>query len=209
MIMTVQNALHSHNLTNTSSDKDLDKILLTLENLANERSSLTIAQLSTKCNIPTSNIARLDMMLKYMYQKANSLNIKLSVNFHINMNEILTDYVTEDVLVTIVADLLDNAIIATKLSSTNKEIYIDFNKKNSHYCINIFDTGIPFEPYTIKYAGTKKASTHLDTGGSGIGLMSTFTYLRHFGGSFVIDETIDISPYTKKGINCNGLSYRF
>lgn len=198
MIMTIENVLQSHNLTTANSNKDLDEVLLTLEKLANERSALTITQLSTKCNIPTSNIARLDIMLKYMYQKANSLNIKLSVDFHININEILTDHVTEDVLVTIVADLLDNAIIATKLSSTNKEIYIDFNKENSHYCINIFDTGIPFEPYTIKYAGIKKASTHLDTGGSGIGLMSTFTYLRHFGGSFVIDETINISQYTKK-----------
>lgn len=198
MIMTVQNALHSHNLTNTSSNNDLDKILSTLERLANERSSLSIAQLSTTCNIPTSNIVRLDIMLRYMYQKAHSLNIKLSVDFHINITEMLTDYFTEDVLVTVVADLIDNAIIATKLASKNKEIHIDFNKNNNNYCINIFDTGIPFEASTIRYAGIKKASTHLDNGGSGIGLMATFSSLRECGGSFEIDETINISPYTKK-----------
>ena len=28
--------------------------------------------------------------------------------------------------------------------------------------------------------------------------MSTFTHLKHFGGSFVIDETIETFPYTKK-----------
>ena len=198
MIMTVQNALHSHNLTNTSSNNDLDKILSTLERLANERSSLSIAQLSTTCNIPTSNIVRLDIMLRYMYQKAHSLNIKLSVDFHINITEMLTDYFTEDVLVTVVADLIDNAIIATKLARKNKEIHIDFNKNNNNYCINIFDTGIPFEASTIRYAGIKKASTHLDNGGSGIGLMATFSSLRECGGSFEIDETINISPYTKK-----------
>lgn len=198
MIITVQNALHSHNLTNTSSNNDLDKILSTLERLANERSSLSIAQLSTSCNIPTSNIVRLDIMLRYMYQKAHSLNIKLSVDFHINITEMLTDYFTEDVLVTVVADLIDNAIIATKLARKNKEIHIDFNKNNNNYCINIFDTGIPFEASTIRYAGIKKASTHLDNGGSGIGLMATFSSLRECGGSFEIDETINISPYTKK-----------
>lgn len=198
MIMTVQNALYSQKQTNAIPNKDLDKILSTLEKLANERSSLSIAQLSTTCNIPTSNIVRLDMMLRYMYQKAHSLNIKLSVDFHINITEMLTDYFTEDVLVTVVADLIDNAIIATKLARKNKEIHIDFNKNNNNYCINIFDTGIPFEASTIRYAGIKKASTHLDNGGSGIGLMATFSSLRECGGSFEIDETINISPYTKK-----------
>lgn len=198
MIMTVQNALYSQKQTNAIPNKDLDKILSTLERLANERSSLSIAQLSTTCNIPTSNIVRLDIMLRYMYQKAHSLNIKLSVDFHINITEMLTDYFTEDVLVTVVADLIDNAIIATKLASKNKEIHIDFNKNNNNYCINIFDTGIPFEASTIRYAGIKKASTHLDNGGSGIGLMATFSSLRECGGSFEIDETINISPYTKK-----------
>lgn len=198
MIMSVQNALSSQVLTNDTPNEKLHELLSTLEKLTNERSSLTIAQLSTKCNIPTSNIARLDMMIRYMQQKAHSLNIKLSVDFHTNINEMLTDYFTEDVLVTIVADLIDNAIIATKLSTENKEIYIDFNKENNHYNINVYDTGIPFEASTIRYAGIKKASTHLDTGGSGIGLMATFSSLRECGGSFVIDETINISPYTKK-----------
>lgn len=198
MIMTVQNALYSQKQTNAIPNKDLDKMLSTLEKLANERSSLSIAQLSTTCNIPTSNIVRLDMMLRYMYQKAHSLNIKLSVDFHINITEMLTDYFTEDVLVTVMADLIDNAIIATKLARKNKEIHIDFNKNNNNYCINIFDTGIPFEASTIRYAGIKKASTHLDNGGSGIGLMATFSSLRECGGSFEIDETINISPYTKK-----------
>lgn len=198
MIMSVQNALSSHVLTNDTPNEKLHELLSTLEKLTNERSSLTIAQLSTKCNIPTSNIARLDMMIRYMQQKAHSLNIKLSVDFHTNINEMLTDYFTEDVLVTIMADLIDNAIIATKLSTENKEIYIDFNKENNHYNINVYDTGIPFEASTIRYAGIKKASTHLDTGGSGIGLMATFSSLRECGGSFVIDETINISPYTKK-----------
>lgn len=198
MILSVQNALSSYNLANNNYNEELEKLLTILENLTNERSYLAAIQLGTKCNIPTSNITRLDMMIRYMHQKAKSHGINLSIDYQINVNEILTNLFTEDTLVTMVADLLDNAIIATKLSSTNKEIYIEFNKENNHYCINIFDTGIHFEPYTIKYAGIKKASTHLDTGGSGIGLMATFTYLRNFGGSFVIDETIDTSPYTKK-----------
>lgn len=198
MIIAVQNALSTQTSNNLNQKALLEPILKELELLATERSILTTNQIEAQFSIPSSSITRLDMMLKFMSQKAEKFDIKLTIDFHVKANDMISEDFTEDALVTIVADLVENAIIATKLSSITKEIYIDFTKNNNNYCINVYDTGIPFEPYTIKYAGIKKASTHLDNGGSGIGLMSTFTLLKDSYSSFVIDETIDKDNYTKK-----------
>ena len=198
MIMSVQHALSSYCSSDEIADIELTKLLTELEKLSVQRSILTSKQLESPCSIPLSNITRLDMMLKFMYKKADEFHINLTVDFHSEVCNMLTKFFTEDSLVTILADLIDNAIIATKLSFDQKEIYIDFTKENDNYRIDVYDSGIPFEPYTIQNAGIKKASTHLDTGGSGIGLMTIFTLLRECGGSFVIDEIIKIKPYRKK-----------
>lgn len=105
--------------------------------------------------------------------------------------------ISEDALVTLIADLTENAIIATK-ESESKNIHLSLDMENNNFCISVFDSGIHFEPYTIENAGKKKASTHLNDGGSGIGLMTTFTFLREYLASFIIDETIENEKYTKK-----------
>ncbi len=198
MIMSVQSALSSLNAENLDHNTELQSLLTELEKLSAERSLLTKKQLEVQNSIPATNITRLDMMLKYMQQSADKSGIQLNAVFNTDISRMFSDQFTEDNLVTLVADLVENAIIATKLSFDAKEILIDFTRVNDFYCIDIYDTGIPFEPYTIVNAGIKKASTHLDTGGSGIGLMTTFTLLRECSGSFVIDEAIDMSPYNKK-----------
>lgn len=198
MMMSVQTALSAQLHSGDDNNFELNALLSELEALYAERSTLSQAQLSAKCPLPESKLIRLDMMLKYMYQKSENLGIQMTADFQIDIKEMLSKQFSEDFLVTIVADLIDNAIIATNLSSEYKKIHIDFAKENDNYCIAVYDTGIPFELHTIKYAGIKKASTHLDNGGSGIGLMSTFTLLKDSYSSFVIDETIDKDNYTKK-----------
>ena len=198
MMMSVQTALSAQLHSGDDNNFELNALLSELEALYTERSTLSQAQLSAKCPLPESKLIRLDMMLKYMYQKSENLGIQMTADFQIDIKEMLSKQFSEDFLVTIVADLIDNAIIATNLSSEYKKIHIDFAKENDNYCIAVYDTGIPFELHTIKYAGIKKASTHLDNGGSGIGLMSTFTLLKDSYSSFVIDETIDKDNYTKK-----------
>ena len=198
MVMSVHTAISSINNCDTKTAAKLTDLLSELEKLSAERSSLVTKQIDGDKIMPTSGLFRLDMMLQFMKQKADNLSIELSYDFHINIHEMLTTLFTEDFITTIIADLTENALIATNLSCNFKKIYIDFTLKNNIYRIDIYDTGIPFEPYTIQNAGKKRGSTHLDTGGSGIGLITIFTLLKQCGGSFEIDEILDNTDYTKK-----------
>ena len=198
MIIAVQKVISMRN-ENTNEVKAIaNSLLLELEELSLERSHLLKHQFNDISNITQSNIFRLDAVMNYMYNKAKTIGITLTISYDINVSDIISSSFSVDALVTIVADLIENAIIATNLSLEQKEILIKFANQNNIYCIDIYDTGIPFEVYTIENAGKNKASTHLDTGGSGIGLMTIFALLKKCNGSFVIDELLDNSQYKKK-----------
>lgn len=171
-------------------------LLTNLNQLTKERVGILNASHS-KSSLPATGLVRLDSVISYMYEKALSKNIKLDASIDIDVQEMVNKSISEDVLVTLIADLTENAIIATKNTDT-KNILLTLGIENKNYCVSIFDSGIPFEPYTIENAGIKKASTHLDDGGSGIGLMTTFALLKECRASFIIDETTGIKHYTKK-----------
>lgn len=138
-----------------------------------------------------------------MSEKAETFNIEFDVKVSADIPYMLKNVVTENIFVTILVDLLDNAIIATK-EVTTRNILLSIDMEDEYYCVSIYDSGILFEAYTIENAGRIKASTHLKEGGSGIGLMTIFAFLRQNLASFVIDEKLnDIEQvnekmYTKK-----------
>lgn len=171
-------------------------LLTNLNQLTKERVGILNAS-HRKSSLPVTGLVRLDSVISYMYEKALSKNIKLDASIDIDVQEMVNKSISEDVLVTLIADLTENAIIATKNTDT-KNILLTLGIENKNYCVSIFDSGIPFEPYTIENAGIKKASTHLDDGGSGIGLMTTFALLKECRASFIIDETTGNEHYTKK-----------
>lgn len=197
MEMAVNNLLTEYS---SSSDEHLNKraceLLSDLNRLTNERRGILDNQISQRNNLPTAGIIRFDSIISYMYEKARSMNINFDVRIDTDISQMIDTTVDLDTLVTLVADMTENAIIATNYSD-NKNILLSFQNKNGVFSINVYDSGIHFEPYTIVNAGLKKASTHLDTGGSGIGLMTIFRLLVRSLSSFVIDETIEDTRYTK------------
>jgi hypothetical protein len=54
--------------------------------------------------------------------------------------------------------------------------------------LSIQDSGIPFEAETLANLGLKKTTTHIDTGGSGIGYLTVFEILSESGASLSITE---------------------
>lgn len=183
--------LHKHTLT----------LLADIKNLSAERNGILEHTSEHHRSLPSLGLVRLDAALRYMYEKSFSDNITLDISTTFKPEELIDKYISEDELVTLICDLLENAFISTNNCGTKKvflEFGFDNNNKNNMYCISIYDTGIPFTPFTIINAGKKRASTHLDTGGSGIGLMTTFSLLNKYCASFVIDERPQNSEYTKK-----------
>lgn len=178
-------------------------LLEELKKLSDERSGILDSSESINKKIESTGFIRLDSILSYMNEKAESFDIEFDVKINVDIPYMIKNIVREDILVTLLADLVDNAIIATKEAYT-KNILLSIDMKGKYYSVSIYDSGIPFEPYTIENAGRAKASTHINDGGSGIGLMTTFAFLKQNLASFIIDEKFeDIDQiggkkYTKK-----------
>lgn len=98
----------------------------------------------------------------------------------------------------LLADLLENAIIATK-HSKEKNILVHLGILYQNYVIEVFDSGIPFESKTLKDFGIKRTTTHSNEGGSGIGLMSIYELMKQYKASFLLEKyNLEKSGFTKK-----------
>ena len=64
--------------------------------------------------------------------------------------------------------------------------------------LSIYDTGIEFEIDTLLNLGLKHITTHSETGGTGIGFMTSFETLNKCKGSLIIEEySKETNIYTK------------
>lgn len=174
-----------------------EMLLTDLKKLSAERSGILDHATTRDHSLPRVGLIRLDAALRYMYEKSFSTDISFDIRLSVKLEELLDKYISEDALVTLVCDLTENAFIAT-CNCEAKKVCLEFTVENNIYCVSFYDTGAPFTPYTIANAGKKRASTHLDAGGSGIGLMTTFALLNECCASFVIDEHPKAAQYTKK-----------
>ena len=79
--------------------------------------------------------------------------------------------IDENLLNTLLADLGENAVIATNKSDT-RHIFLSLGVRDGYYYVHVFDSGLCFEPEVIKHLGKARYTTHKEEGGSGIGLIS-------------------------------------
>ena len=200
MIMSLENLLTKacdNNISSHTLSKDATNILNELKVLSSERTGTLNSNSPRKLLFNSTNLIRLDSVIEYMYQKSISENISFNVSINADIETLIRKTISEDALVTLIADLTENAIIATRQNDNEKHILLNIVNTNNTYCIEIYDNGSLFSPHVIRNAGKRPTTTHLDTGGSGIGLMTTFALLRESFASFVIDETISDSRYSK------------
>lgn len=144
-----------------------------------------------------TGIPSLDAILVYMYQKAQSNGIRFYATATQESLAKCPTKLTNEKLVHILSDLLENAIIATK-SSSDKQIQLQIYLANGIFTIEIADTGLSFEPATLISFGLEKASTHLKDGGSGIGLLDIWKIKEEVKASIHIHEYETGTPFSKK-----------
>lgn len=171
-------------------------LLETLKTLSNERTDIVNLYKNQVESLPVTGLYRIDSLIKYMKQKAYNHNINFSFITNSNLKYLIENIINEDDLCTILADLIENAIIATKDQNT-KHILLNIDIEENSYYINIHDSGIPFETNTILNLGIIRTTTHSSTGGSGIGLMNTIELLKKYSASFIITESTDTTIFTK------------
>ncbi len=181
-------------LADTSNEK-AEALLQELNRFSKERSETLQAYESRQAALPKIGLFSIDTMLNYLHQRALKHRIDFQLSLEGDISGI-TDVISEQDLRTIIADLGENAIIATKESEI-KTIRISIERKTDGYALCFFDSGEAFAAEVLENFGTQRCTTHAATGGSGIGLVTTGELAAKYQGEFYITEENIPQPYTK------------
>lgn len=174
-----------------------DKLLLELQKEDYGRKQM-ISDLSKPETLSFTNILSINCLLNYMIHKGQAESISLEVSLTGNIHYFLEQIMEEHDFLTLLADLLENALIATKHGG-GTQILFHFGIIEEYYSISVWDSGIPFTKETLLHLGIKQYTTHKKDGGSGIGLMSTYELLQKYQASIQIEEYMNNeSLYQKK-----------
>lgn len=173
-------------------------LLADLQQMSSTRKGILRHQEQLCISAPPTGISAIDGLFQYMQQKAYDMEIKLEITVSCDLKDFVTNQINEMELRTLLADLLENALIATQYRKGNY-VLLAIDKVNKHYSINIFDRGIPFTKEVLADLGLSRHTTHADNGGSGIGLVTTYDLLQKYRASLLIEEyESDSGLFTKK-----------
>ena len=174
---------------NTETENKGLGILHELDEIMRERKNMILeAQRKYKILQPTG-MERIDNILDYMLLKATENGIQFDFSIAEDIKRIAENTISSGKLGTLLADLIENAIIAAS-HSEYKKISVEIGVADSCLELNIQDSGIPFEIKTLANLGIEKSTTHADRGGSGIGYMAIFEIIKESGASLIITEYI-------------------
>lgn len=168
-----------------------------LEEDMNRRNGFLLSYSQNNSHIPATGILSFDHLLSYLLQRCKQQRVSFDVSFCENLSGI-TAILDEKDFTTLLADLLENALIATKYNH-GSHLFLWIRMQENRYYVDVYDDGIPFELKTLLALGKEPCTTHKEDGGSGIGFMNTYALLRQCHGSLYIDETCqEYELYTKK-----------
>ncbi len=187
MEYAVYNFLSSRDLSHNDFITTGDKLLKELTTLSTERKGILRQQEKTLQQITSTKVLSIDSLLIYMQQKANKYDIELQVHISCDIPYLIEHVIQEEDLKTLLADLLENAILATQ-SNNGHYILLSICIVSNTYTISVFDSGIPFTINVLEKWGVEKTTTRRNSGGSGIGLMTTYEIAKGYHASFIIHE---------------------
>lgn len=169
-----------------------------LEQLAQTRQGILTSYEDIKDGIPHTGHAAVDAILSHMRDRARSLHITYNVTLSADFADAIGQIISEADLTHLLADLIENAIIAAK-DSNSRSILVHLGTLYGAPVVEVSDSGKPFDPAVYQDFGLQKHSTHLDAGGSGIGLMDIWELKKKYAASLHIHEYApDTASYTKK-----------
>ncbi len=197
--LAVETFLSSSTKGNEDEQTIGNKLLLELQKENHGRKQL-ISDLSKPDNLSTTNILSVDCLLNYIFHKGQTNGITLDFTLTGDIHYFLAQIMEEQDFLTLLADLLENALIATK-HGKGTHILLQIAMIKEYYSISVWDSGIPFTKETLFHLGKKQYTTHKKEGGSGIGLMSTYELLQKYQASLYIEECLDNEKLYQKKIS--------
>ena len=163
-------------------------VIESINKLSNEYSE-KLEQIKNLDKLPSTDIEEIDDMFKYMQSECSKNGIIFNLQVTDNIHYMINNIIEQDKLVTLIGDHIRDAIIAVSNSENKfKSIIAILGKKDNCYEFCVYDTGIEFEIDTLLKLGIEPATTHKDTGGTGIGFMTTFETMKETKASLIISE---------------------
>lgn len=185
------------NNCNTEAGAELS-VVESINKLSKEYSS-KLESIKSPDKLPVTGIEEIDDMFKYMQSECLKNNIEFNLKINSNIYHLVNNIISQEKLVTLIGDHIRDAIIAVNFSNNKfKSILAILGKKNNYYEFCVYDTGIEFEIDTLIKLGLEPATTHKDTGGTGIGFITTFETMKETKASLIIKENkLSENDYTK------------
>ena len=148
-----------------------------------------ISQINTEKPLPSTNIKGIDDMFDYYSRKYSNENIEFTLQVNGSIPYLVETIIEQSDLETLIGDLLENSLTAVNASDKIFcSVLAIIGVKKGCYEFTVFDSGIPFEIEKLRLLGKERVTTHSDTGGSGIGFMTTFETMKACGASLIINE---------------------
>ena len=183
---------------NSTDEIEKDNLLHEIHTLAKERGKLIAKEQLDSKLLPTMGNHLIDGAINDLYIKAAAHGIDFSLTVSSTVDEIIGKYISQTDLQTMLCDHIKDAIIAVdNRGEAGGRILVNLSMQNDNYCIDIYDNGVEFSIDTLSKLGLKRVTTHSDTGGSGIGFMTTFKTLKKVYASLVITEFENKTPFSK------------
>lgn len=176
------------------------KLLKELEQIFQDRSGLLRDYESAGKQLPPTGIVSVDILLAYMLQKSAKQNINFDVIIPEDIQSVTERINCED-LRTLLADLLENALIAAS-ESEQKKVLLIIGHKDEVYTVDVYDSGPSFSLEVLSNFGTRPVTTHKSSGGSGIGLMTISELCTKYHAVFTVEELTENFSYRKKVSVC-------
>jgi signal transduction histidine kinase len=198
MVMAVRDFIQDSSSLSPKASETGERLLSELDAMAEKRKGI-IHEQDYRCRtIAATGMSSVDHLFTYMQQKAHEMDIELDVTVSCDMHALVKAAISEDDLNTLLADLLDNALIATQYNNRH-HVLLNIDLVEKFYMISIFDSGIPFAKEVLLDLGVQGHTTHQEDGGSGIGLVTSYELIQKQNASLAIDEYLpDSGLYTKK-----------
>lgn len=174
------------------------ELLGQIERISGERQGILTDYENSNKSINKTGIPVLDALLLFMQQKAEAAHITFDVKVRGDVREMLQQALSEQDAATLLADLLENAIIATSCTNQAKYVLAEISGQAGDYYFRVSDSGIPFPQEVLRNWGVQRVTTHKETGGSGIGLMTVYEICNKYHASFSIEKTGENDVYRKR-----------
>lgn len=173
------------------------KILEQLKTLSEERAGIIKSYQNSIPKLPRTGLSGLDALFHFMNQKAKMDGTAFYLTLDNNIGQILIQNISEHDASTLLADLIENALIAANHCNHEKSVQVKLGLNAGIFYMSVYDSGDPFPQEVLDQWGSEQVTTHADTGGSGIGLITVYQLCQKYNASFEIKQTQNTPDYLK------------